>query len=321
MNAREQESPLTVVIAGGSGALGTRLAADLAARGARPVILTRRVDPTSSFEQVQWDGRTQGPWVDEITADRRTAVVNLAGRLVDCRPTEANIADLRASRVAATRALVAAAARRTAPVEAWLQAGTTAIWSDAGDHWCDELTPVPPDLPGVAALPQMTGVARPWEEAVSGAHTERLTVLRTSVVLDRNTPALNRLVMLTRAFLGGRVGSGEQWFSWIHIDDWLAVARAALGLDPEVILPNGVVVASSPNPVRNRELMASLRRTLHRPWSPPTPAPLLRMGAVLLRTDPALGLTGRRARSRVLAEAGFEFRHPDLDGALADLLT
>lgn len=308
------DDALTVVIAGGSGALGQHLAADLSCRGHRAVILTRSVDPAPPFDQLVWDGRSVGAWADALAVDGPVAVVNLAGKLVDCPPTERNIAALRDSRVDATRALVEASKTLHAPVARWLQASTTAIWSDAAEQWCVESTPLP------VGLPQMTGVAQPWEEAVTGANTEHLTILRTSIVLDGRSAAMKRLVDITRAGLGGRVGSGKQWFSWIHVDDWLAIARAALGLDPAVEVPDGVVVGASPNPVRNVDLMASLRHALHRPPAPPTPAPMLKVGAVFLRTDPALGLTGRRARSEVLAEAGFEFRFPELDAALADLL-
>ncbi|GAA4399564.1 DUF1731 domain-containing protein [Tsukamurella soli] len=308
------EAPLNVVIAGGSGLLGRRIAADLTSRGHAVAILTRAVDPALAFRQVEWDGRTVGAWADEL-AKPRTAVINLAGKLVDCRPTAANIAALTRSRVEPTRALVAAVARLGRPVPHWVQASTTAIWSDAGETPCTEGTPLPD--PG---LPQMTGVALPWEEAVAGAAAERLTILRTSIVLESESPALGRLVSITRAGAGGRVGDGRQWFSWIHIDDWLAAVRRALGTDDGAGLPAGVVVAATENPVRNAELMRQLRRRLHRPPSPPTPAPLLAVGAIALRTDPALGLTGRYATSTMLREVGFEFRFPTLDVALADLL-
>jgi uncharacterized protein (TIGR01777 family) len=305
---------LTVVLAGGSGALGRHLAADLVCRGHRPVVLTRTIDDTSPFRQERWDARTLGAWASQVSAPDRVAVVNLAGKLVDCRPTERNVAALRDSRVDATRVLVEAAKQRSTPVQRWLQASTTAIWSDMGETWCTETTPVP------AGLPQMTGVAQPWEDAVAGANTDHLVILRTSIVLDGQAPAMKRLTDLARLGLGGRVGSGRQWFSWIHVDDWLAVARAALGLDPHLTIPDGIVIGASPHPVRNSELMASLRRAVHRPPSPPTPAAVLKIGAIALRTDPALGLTGRRARSQVLDDAGFRFTHPTLDDALADLL-
>ncbi len=304
--------PLNVVIAGGTGALGRRVAADLVRRGHEVTILTRTIRAELPYRQREWDGRTVGAWADALDAPN-TAVINLAGKLVDCRPTAANIAALTASRVDATRALVEAARGRG--VRRWIQASTTAIWSDAGERWCTEATPLPD--PG---LPQMTGVARPWEEAAAGADTDHLVTLRTSIVLDTDSPALARMVGVTRAFLGGSLGDGRQWFSWIHRDDWLAVVRAGLGLEPGVEPHDGVVVAAAPHPVRNAELMRALRRHLHRPPAPPTPAPMLALGAVAMRSDPALGLTGRHATSTVLPAAGFTFRFPELDGALDDLL-
>jgi uncharacterized protein len=302
-----------VVLAGGSGSLGQRITTDLTDRGHDVVVLSRMPDAHSPVRQVFWDGQTVGDWAAELDGPD-TAVVNLAGKLVDCRPTSANIAELRNSRVSPTRALVQASQELEYPVRHWIQASTTAIWSDAGETRCDETTPLP------TGLPQMTGVAKPWEEAFEGANTQHGVILRTSIVLDPQSPALRRLVMLTKAGLGGRVGHGRQWVSWIHITDWLAVVRACLGLDPGVMIPAGVVIAATEQPVRNDELMATLRRHLHRPSAAPTPAFLLKIGAILLRTDAALGLTGRHATSTVLRESGFRFQFGTLDAALGDLL-
>lgn len=308
-----------VVIAGGTGSLGRSLAADLACRGHDVVILTRRANPALPYRQVEWNGVTQGDWVEELAVDpARTAVVNLAGRLVDARPTAATIADLRDSRVQPTRALVEASQSLEVPLAHWVQGSTTAIWSDAGETTLTEGSPLPT---GADALPQMTGVAEPWEAAVHGANTQHLVTLRTSVVLQSGSPALDRLTGLTRAGLGGRVGSGRQWFSWIHVDDWLRIVRGALGLEPGLTVPAGVVVAAAPHPVRNAELMATLRRVLRRPATPPTPEALVRIGSVVLRTDPLLGLTGRHCTSAALTAAGFEFEHPSLERALTDLLS
>ncbi|OBA78045.1 NAD-dependent dehydratase [Mycobacterium sp. 1164966.3] len=305
---------MKVVLAGGSGALGRRIAADLAPRGHDVVVLTRRVDPALGIRQVPWDGRTLSDWATELDG-ANTAVINLAGKLVDCRPTRRNIAELRDSRVLATRALVDASKQLKTPLAHWVQASTTAIWSDAGEIRCDETTPLP------TGLPQMTGVAEPWEQAFEGANTHHGVILRTAVVLDPDSPALARLIGLTKYGLGGRVGTGRQWFSWIHLSDWLAIVRACLGLTPGVSIPPGVLVAAADHPVRNRDLMATMRRQLHRRAAPPTPAAFVKLGAVVLRTDPALGLTGRHATSKVLHNPGFEFEFPTLDAALADLLS
>jgi uncharacterized protein (TIGR01777 family) len=298
---------MRVVVAGGSGALGRRLCDDLASGGHEVVVLTRR-RRSGPHRQVEWDGRTVGPWRDELEG---SAVVNLAGELVDRRPTAANVELLTASRVQPTRALVEASAGLSSPVPVWVQASTLAIYGDAGDSVLDESAP-PADGP-----PQMAGVAKAWEGAADGANAERLVRLRTGIVLDNDSPALDRLRSLARWGLGGRVGPGTQWVSWMHIDDWLAIVRGLLVGD----LPlQGVVHATGPVPVRNADLMAALRRSAGRPAAPPTPAFLVRVGAVLLRTDPALALTGRRAVPVRLLDAGFDFQHPDLDEALADLL-
>ena len=161
----------------------------------------------------------------------------------------------------------------------------------------------------------MAGVARAWEQAAAGARADRQVVARAGVVLDRGTPALDRLTGITRWGLGGRIGQGRQWFSWLHVEDFLAVVEQVIA--DETL--SGVVHATSPRPVRNRELMAALRGALRRPAAPPTPVPLVRLGALMLGTDPALALTSRRAIPRRLQEAGFQFRYPELQAALEHL--
>ncbi|GAA3451398.1 TIGR01777 family oxidoreductase [Dactylosporangium matsuzakiense] len=310
------KSEVKIVLAGGTGALGRRIAADLAERGDEIVILTRRSRRDVPHRQVEWDGATVEDWAAELSG---AAVINLAGELVDRRPTAKNIELLRLSRVRPTCALVEAAAVLAEPPAVWLQASTLAIYGDAGEAELDE------DAEPADGPPQMAGVARAWESAA--ALTEAATfhraivgtrqaILRTGIVLDRGTPALDRLAGLVRWGLGGRVGTGQQWISWIHIADFLAVVRHVL-TDASM---SGIVHVTGPNPVRNTELMSTLRAVLRRPPAPPTPAAAVRLGALVLRTDPALALTGRRCIPRRLLAAGFDFKHPALGPALRDLL-
>jgi uncharacterized protein (TIGR01777 family) len=298
---------MKVVLAGGTGALGRRLADDLRRQGADVVILTRRPHPDLDHRQVEWDGRTVGPWASELSG---AVLVNLAGKLVDCRPTARNIALLTRSRVEPTRALVRASAGLAIPPGLWLQMSTLAIYGDAGDDPIDEQHP-PADGP-----PQMPGVARPWEAALEGAVADRIVVLRTGLVLDAGTPAFDRLATLTRFGLGGQISRGDQWVSWIHVDDYLRAIHHICG-DPTL---HGVVHVTAPAPIRNRDMMAALRRALHRPWSPPTPKPLVHLGAWFMGSDPALALTGRRCLPTRLAASGFRFEHPALPAALPHLL-
>ena len=297
---------MKVVLAGGAGALGTRIADALADRGDEVVVLTRTVRPGARHRQVAWDGATVGPWAAELCG---AAVINLAGQQVGRRATPAMIGLLTRSRVEPTLALVDAAARAEVAPPVWLQMSTMAIYGDGGDRPIDERTPVA-DGP-----PQMAGVARPWEAAAEGARTDRQVILRTGIVFDRDTHALDMLAGLVRAGLGGRWGTGRQWVSWLHITDMIAIVLRALD-DPAI---TGVVNATGPNPVRNAELMAALRTVLHRPLGLPAPEPLLRLGAFLLRADPMLALIGRRGTPAKLLAAGFDFTHPDLAPALEDL--
>jgi uncharacterized protein (TIGR01777 family) len=298
-----------LIIAGGAGALGQGVAKHFAAKGFDVTILTRSPRQNSPFKQLAWDGKTGNEtWAKTL---KGSILLNLAGELVDRVPTDKNIDLLESSRVEPTRALVEASKHFGAP-KLWLQMSTLAIYGDAGNQTLDESSP-PADGPR-----QMAGVAKAWEQAVVGAHADRLVVLRTAVVLQKNTPALGRLVTMTKLFLGGQVASGKQWFSWIHFADFVSA------LDFVIDTPSleGVLHLTSPNPVTNAELMKLLRSELRRPWTPPTPAFLIRIGARLVfRTDPQLALTGRKALPKILQASGFEFKFPKLKPALKELLS
>ena len=298
---------MKVVIAGGTGSLGRRVADDFAQRDNDVVILTRAPRPDLRHRQVTWNGRTVDAWADELQG---AVVVNLAGELVDCRPTRRNIELLRRSRVEPTRALVQAARDLVSPPALWVQMSTLAIYGDAGQAIVDE------EHPRADGPAQMAGVARPWEDAARDARADRMVVLRTGIVLDRGAPAFERLTRLTKLGLGGRISRGDQWVSWIHVGDFLRALRFVC--DQPTI--DGVVHVTSPGPIQNRDMMATLRSSLHRPWSPPTPRPLVHLGALLMRSDPALALTGRRCVPRRLLDTGFTFEHATFRGAIDDLV-
>jgi uncharacterized protein (TIGR01777 family) len=298
---------MKLVLAGGTGSLGQRVANRFAESGDDVVILTRHPRAEIAHRQVVWDGRNVGDWAVELDD---AVLLNLAGELVDRPPTTRNIELLRRSRVEPTAALVAATDQGAVPA-IWLQMSTLAIYGDAGQDVIEE-GHLPADGPA-----QMAGVAKAWEAVVEGARTERLAILRTGLVLDRGTPAFDRLTKLTRFGLGGRISIGEQWISWLHVDDLLHGLRFVI----ERPTLDGVIHVTSPNPIQNRDMMATLRGALHRPWSPPTPKPLVHVGAWLMRSDPALALTGRRCVPRRLLDAGFRFRFEDFAQTVADLTT
>jgi uncharacterized protein (TIGR01777 family) len=298
-----------IVLAGGSGFLGQALGRKLAAEGWEVVVLSRHRRAGVVFREVAWDGATAGPWAAEL--DGADAVVNLTGRSVDCVHTAANRRLILESRVNSVRALGAAltACRRPPPV--WVQCASLAIYGDAGDRICSEDAPVADDF--------SAQVCRQWEAALAAvpAPATRKVCLRIGLVLGPGGGALGPLAALTRWFLGGTVGTGRQYLSWLHHADMNDLFRQAI-VRPEL---TGAYNACTANPVPNAEFMRELRGALGRPWSPPAPAWAVRFGArFLLRTDADLALTGRRCVPARLQAAGVTFKYPAVGAALRDLL-
>jgi uncharacterized protein (TIGR01777 family) len=297
-----------VLIAGGSGSLGLAIADHLSAQGYEVFIFTRSYKPTMVYEQIFWDGKTPSAFVGNDFKD--SILINLAGELVDRVPTKENIALLTSSRVEPTRVLGKFSEEFGKP-KLWLQMSTLAIYGDAGEQILTE------ESPAADGPAQMAGVAKAWEAEVNPSLAKRLVIMRTAVVLQPNTPALNRLVTITKMFMGGQVGNGEQWFSWIHYQDFLKAIDFLIKENIE-----GIVHLTSPEPVRNKELMALLRKVLNKRFAFPTPKSAITIGAWLLfRTDPALALTGRKALPKKLQSEGFVFDHPELEETLEDLLS
>ena len=292
---RIEAKPLKIVIAGGAGTLGRVLAKHMQEQGSEVVVLSRRNTQVDGARVLVWDGLSVSQsWASELAG---SVLINLSGELVDRVPTDSNIQILENSRVEPTNALVEAAQKFGEP-KLWLQMSTLAIYGDAGEQ---VLTESSTEASGPR---QMAGVARAWEAAAKDAPASRQVILRTAVVLQPGTPALNRLVRITKLFLGGTVASGRQWVSWVDYRDFIR----ALDFIIEHENISGIVHVTSPNPVTNKGLMHALRKAYRRPWSPPTPAFLIKLGATLLfRTDPMLALTGRRAIPQKLTENGFKF--------------
>jgi uncharacterized protein (TIGR01777 family) len=305
MNALNQKM---IVLAGGSGFLGTALAKELFVHGYKVVVLTRspknRNDGVKEFE---WDGKNLGEWIQFL--DGAEAVVNLTGRSVDCRHTPENLREIIDSRVNSVNAISAAIYHVAKPPKVWVQSGSLAFYGDLADEWCDENSP---PRPGTAVE-----ICRLWENAFDAAKTPktRKILLRIGFVLARDGGALSVLSKLTKWFLGGRVGSGGQFISWIHIADMNRMFLDALENEKSP----GAFNATGPNPATNKEFMRELRRALHRPWSPPAPEFAVKIGSRLMKTEASLALTGRRCTPKRFLENGFQLRFPELRGALENI--
>ncbi|MDZ4782728.1 MAG: TIGR01777 family oxidoreductase [Planctomycetia bacterium] len=303
-----------IVIAGGSGFLGTSLAAHLAELGAEVVVLSRgNAQVHGAVRYIHWDARTLGDW--QAALDGASALVNLAGRSVDCIKTPDHMDEIVRSRVEATRVLGQAVRNVAAPPPVWVQMSTAHIYGDAPELICTE------DSAFGYGLAPHVGCA--WEEAfrASVLPTQRGVVLRTSFVIGRNrgvgAGALDRLRTVVKLGLGGRVGSGRQGISWIHEHDLHRIVDRAV-VNPEM---HGAYIASSPHPVSQVEFMRALRRTMRMPVGLPATAWMVRFGAhYFLHTDPELALYGRYVIPQRLLDQGFEFRFDHLEEALGEAL-
>jgi uncharacterized protein (TIGR01777 family) len=297
-----------VVLAGGSGFLGHALSSELTRAGYEVLVLTRRprTRPGRVWQAV-WDGRTAGAWARLL--EGAEAVVNLTGRSVNCRYTRRNRREIVESRVRSVEALGRAIETCATPPKVFVQVASLAVYGDRGPRVCCE------DAPAGKGFSAETCVA--WERAFDrlALPATRKVLLRTGLVLGRDGGALATLARLARCYLGGTVGDGRQYVSWLHRQDFARLVLWCLERERAA----GVYNATGPAPVTNAEFMCELRCALRRPWAPRTPAPLVRLGARLMGTEAELALHGRRAIPDRLVEEGFKFMYTNLEAALADI--
>jgi uncharacterized protein len=294
-----------VVIAGGSGFIGRALAKAFRERGYAVAVLTR--SPRGLVDGVEWDGEHVGPWASVL--ENAEAVINLAGKVINCPHTPENLRQITASRVNSVNAIAGAISTVKNPPRVWVQASAVGYYGDTGDIACDETSP-----PGKDSL---ADICQKWEGAFAVANVPqtRKATFRIGLVLGRDGGALPLLSKMTRLFLGGAAGSGRQYISWIHIADLTAIFVAAVA-DEKL---SGTYNAVAPNAVTNADFMRELRHVLHRPWCPPAPAFAVKLAARLMASEGSLALVSQRCAPKRILEAGFRFRFAVLPEALRDL--
>jgi uncharacterized protein (TIGR01777 family) len=302
--------PKRIVIPGGSGQVGQMLAQHLQRRGHRVTVLTRG-PYTAQWQTVHWDGLTLGSWVEAL--ESVDAVINLTGRSINCRPTAKNRAEVYASRIDSTRLLHQAFKMLARPPRVWMNASAATLYDRVLDAKGVDLprseANYVPGSPNGTNPCFTASVVRAWEEELFAGETPgtRRIALRSAVTFS---PVAGNVFAvfanLVRYSLGGTQGNGRQFVPWIHETDY---ARAVEFLMEREDL-EGAFNLAAPNPVRNRELMAALREALDMPNGFPAPALAIRLGALLLGTNPELVLDSCRAVPTRLLEAGFEFQFP-----------
>jgi len=299
---------MEVLITGGLGFVGTQLSIRLLERGHQVTVVDRSPEPGAHTpQQVKYlsaDTTVQGPWQDEVA--RQDAVINLAGASIFRRwdpKTKQLISD---SRVLTTGNIVEAISHDKG---ARVLCSTSAVgyYGFRGDEALSE-----GDSPGTDFLSQ---VCIDWEDEAKKAAKKgaRVVVTRFGIVLGKTGGALGQMIPAFKKFAGGPLGSGKQWFSWIHMAD--LVEAFMFVFDNQDI--HGPVNFCSPNPIRNKDLAKALGATLSRPSFVKTPAFMLRLvlgefGSVLLE--------GQRVFPTKLLDHGFRFHHPEIKGALEDIL-
>jgi uncharacterized protein (TIGR01777 family) len=303
---------MKVLISGGSGFIGHHLVGSLVKDGHEVVVLTRRPatkDPPSGVRYVTWDARSaSGDWVKELSGAQ--AIVNLAGASIGSWPwTKKRMDELVSSRVSPTTALVQALERMPAALRPPVLVSASGIdyYGDRGDEIITEESG-----PGDSFLAKLS---RQWEAAAQKAEPlgVRVVGIRTAMVFGREAYAFRLLTLPFRLFVGGPLGNGRQWFTWIHIDDIVGLYRLALE-NPRV---GGPVNAVAPDIRRGRELAKEIGRVLHRPALIPAPAFAL---SLVLGKEAQLLLHGRHAEPAKARGYGYQFRFGGLHEALEDIL-
>jgi len=306
------------VIPGGSGQVGTLLARHFQQKGDEVIVLSRDPRP-APWRSVRWDARTSGPWEAELNGAE--AVINLAGRSVNCRYALANRWAILDSRVESTQAVGAAIARAEHPPRVWLQMSTATIYAHRFDAPNDEATGIlggaEPNAPDTWRF--SIDVAKAWESALEEAVTPatRKVALRSAMVMSPDRGGVfDVLLGLVRRRLGGRAGDGSQFVSWIHESDFLRSVECLL----ERSEYTGAVNLCSPNPLPNTEFMAALRSAARVRLGLPAKRWMLEIGAWFLRTETELILKSRRVTPGRLLASGFCFEFPEWPDAAKELV-
>ena len=297
---------MKIVLPGGTGQVGTLLARTFAKDGHDVVVLSRRPTPETNWRVAVWDAETLGDWAREL--EGADAVINLAGRSVNCRYTPENRRVIVESRTHSTKIIGQAIAAAKNPPAVWLQAATATIYAHRYDAPNDEATGIiggdEPNAPDTWKF--SIEVAKAWERALDESQTPdtRKVALRSAMIMSPDKDGVfDVLLGLVRRGLGGKSGNGRQYVSWLHEQDFIQaiyflIERGDLA---------GPVNLAAPAPLPNAEFMRDLRRAWGIGFGLPAANWMLEIGAVFLRTETELILKSRRVIPGRLLDAGFTF--------------
>ena len=307
-----------IVLVGGSGQVGSILARHFHQQQTDVWVIARTTF-SAPWSVVAWNGLQLGDWVKALAG--ADAVINLAGRSVDCRYGLRNKTEILESRIRSTKLVGEAIQTLTTPPAVWLNASTATIYRNSTDRAMDEKTG---ELGGTEEnVPDSwrfsIEVAKRWEESFFDAKTPqtRKVALRSAMTMSPDRGGVfDALLGLVRFGLGGRFGSGEQYISWIHERDFVRAIEFVIANERI----SGVVNVAAPNPQPNTEFIRNLRAAWGIQFGIPIPKSMLEVGAVFLRTETELVLKSRRVVPGRLLDDGFRFEFPEWPAAAVELV-
>lgn len=299
-----------IVLAGGSGYLGQVLADYYKDKAKQVIILSRRAhDANGNISYCRWDGKNPGEWAAQL--EGADLLVNLSGKNVNCRYTPENRQEIVSSRLESTSVLGMMIQTLQDPPDVWINLASATIYRHAEDHAQDEEH-------GDIGTGFSVEVCKAWEKTfldILTPQTKKM-ILRTGIVLGRKDEVLPKLINLVRFGLGGRIGTGQQYVSWIHEHDFARITEFLMvhGKDGEVYN------ATAPGAIRNEELMQIIRKAYGVPFGLPSPQWLLELGAAMIGTETELVLKSRWVYPVRLLTSGFRFHFPEADHAIHEIL-
>ncbi len=300
---------MKIIIAGGSGYIGTYLAQYFASKNNDIIILSRsHHNNTPKITYCVWDGKNTGDWQAELNG--ADILINLTGKSVNCRYTDNNKKEILDSRIDAVTILGETIKSLTRPPKIWFNAASATVYRHAEDKPQDEIS-------GEIGDDFSMNICKAWEKSF---YTQQLPetrkiVLRMAITLGNGDGVTSRIKKLIRFGLGGKMGNGKQMMSWVHIED---VARSIEFLYEHQQL-NGIFNIASPNPITNDEFMRVFRKKMHVPFGIPTPKWLLKIGSKLIGTETELILKSRWVIPKKLLESGFDFKYSEIAQVLNEV--
>jgi uncharacterized protein (TIGR01777 family) len=299
-----------IVLAGGSGFIGRHLTQALLAQGVEVTVLSRRAEkPRAGLTFVQWDGKSVGEWAG--TLNGAAAIINLAGTSIATKWTLTAMKEIVDSRVLSSRAIGEALSTIPSPPPVWVNTSAIGFYGNRGEEILSETS-----APGLETE-FLVDCCQQWEAAAreSCPASVQLKFLRVGIVFGRDGGSFPILKKLTSAFLGGVVGSGAQYQSWIHVEDLVRMYLWMAGEStPDLV--NG----TSPHPETQASVMSHLRAAMGRPWAPPAPSFAIQLASLFGAPDATLVLEGQRVLPQAALEAGFSFHFKTVDAAIQDLV-